>query len=208
MIPGRTFSGIISSFNEQENGGILESIKLGGEEQILGLRYRGIAGDLLLFGALVIMGSYHLALFFIRKKSRSSLYFGLFCILVAIRTLLIGECFFIYLFPRFNWELAHKIQTLTFYFGVPLILMFFRSVYTKYFHFWVVRTSQFVGAAFGVLVLLTPARIFTVVNPLYQLWAIVLIVYILSVLMKIAVHREKDSWLIILGALALILTSL
>lgn len=197
----------VSNFHHR-SGGILESIKLGSEKQILGLRYKSIANELLLFGSLVFIGAYHLALFFFRKKNRSPLYFGLFCILVSIRTLLVGECFFIYLFPKFNLEIAHKIQTLTFYLGVPLILMFFMSIFPAYFHKRIIRLAQIVGAAFGILVLLTPARIFTVANPLYQIWTITMIIYVLAVLIKISIRKEKGSWLIAIGALVLLLTSL
>lgn len=197
----------VSNFHER-SGGILESIKLGSEKQILGLRYKSIANDLLLFGSLIFIGAYHLAIFFFRKKNRSPLYFGLFCILVGIRTLLVGECFFIYLFPEFNWEIAHKIQTLTFYLGVPLILMFFMSVFPTYFHNRIIRLAQIVGAAFGILVFLTPVRIFSVVNPFYQIWTIAIIIYELAMLIKISIRREKGSWLIAIGALALFLTSL
>jgi diguanylate cyclase (GGDEF)-like protein len=197
----------ISNFH-QRNGGMLESIKLGSEKQILGLRYKSIANELLLFGSLIFIGAYHLSLFFFRKKNKSPLYFGMFCILVAMRTLLVGECFLIYLFPDFNWEIAHKIQTLTFYLGVPLILMFFMSVFPKYFHEHVIKTAKYMGAAFGLLVLLTQARVFTVVNPLYQVWTIIVIIYVLAMLIKISIHNEKGSSLITIGALALLLTSL
>ena len=193
----------VSNFH-QRSGGILESLKLGSEKQILGLRYKSIANELLLFGSLISIGAYHLALFFFRKKNNSPLYFGLFCTMVGIRTLVIGESFLIYLFPGFSWEFVHKIQTLTFYLGVPVIVMFFRSVFPKYFHVRILRMVQFIGAACGTVVLLTPARIFTVFTPLYQIWTIIVIIYVLVVFMNIAIHKEKGSWLIILGALALI----
>lgn len=196
----------VSNFYHR-NGGILESIKLGSEKQILGLRSKNIASNILLFGCLIFMGAYHLALFFFRKKNTSALYFGSFCILVGIRTLLVGECFLIYLFPGFSWGIAHKIMTLTYYLGVPLILMFFQSVFPTYFHVRMNKMAQIIGAAFGIFIVLTPARIFTVVNPLYQIWTIIVIIYVFGTLIKIAIHREKDSWLIIIGASTFLLTA-
>lgn len=196
----------VSNFYHR-SGGILESINLGGEKRILGLRYESLAREFILFGSLMCIGAYHLALFFFRKKNTSSLYFGLFCLLVGIRTLLVGERFFIYLFPDFSWEIAHKTMTLTFYFGVPLILMFFMSVYPQYFHARIIKIAQIIGAAFGFLVILTPARIFTSFNPIYQIWTVFTIVYVLVVLMKLSIHKEKGSLFITLGALALLLSS-
>jgi diguanylate cyclase (GGDEF)-like protein len=53
----------------------------------------GLARDLFLFGILLIMGIYHLSLYWMRKKDASPLYFGLFCLLFATRMLLVGERF-------------------------------------------------------------------------------------------------------------------
>ncbi len=122
----------LSNFHHR-SGGILESIKIGNEKQILDLRYNNIASNILLFGCLIFIGAYHLALYLYRRKEPSSLYFGLFSVSVGIRTLLVGECFLIYLFPGFNWEIAHKLMTLTYYLGVPFILMFFQSLFLPLF---------------------------------------------------------------------------
>lgn len=197
----------VSNFYHR-SGGILESIKLGSEDLILDMQYKSISLELFLFGSLLIMGMYHLFLFIFRTKNTSPLYFGLFCLLVSIRTLLTGERFFIYLFPNFDWEVAHKIQTMSFYLGVPIFTTFFMSVFTKYFNLKLIRTIQIIGIAFCLLILLTPARIFTVVNPVYQVFTLVVIAYFITTFLKIASMKEKDVWLIIVGGLALILTSL
>lgn len=197
----------VSNFYHR-SGGILESIKLGSEKQILRLRYKSVANDILVFGCLIVLGAYHLALFFFRRKNTSALYFGAFCVLIGVRTLLVGECFLIYLFPGFSWEIAHKIMTLTYYLGVPLILMFFLSVFPTYFHIRMIKMAQIIGVAFGILIILTPARIFTVANPLYQIWTIIAIIYLFGILVKISIHKEKDSWLIILGASAFLLAAI
>lgn len=196
----------VSNFYHR-SGGMLESIKLGGEKQILRLRYKSLTREMIIFGSLMFIGAYHLAVFFFRKKNTSSLWFGLFCLLVGIRTTLVGERFFIYLFPDFSWEIAHKIQTLTYYLGVPLIVMFFLSVYPRFFHRRIIKIAQIMGSVFGLLVLLTPARVFTPFNHIYQIWSWLLFSYVLVVLTKIFIHKEKDSWYIALGALALLLSS-
>jgi hypothetical protein len=86
------------------SGGILESICLGGEKQIIDLRYKRLAHEFIMFGSLLCIGAYHLSLFLFRKKNFSSLYFGLFCLLIGMRTMLVGERFLIHFYPNFNWE--------------------------------------------------------------------------------------------------------
>ena len=197
----------ISNFNHR-SGGILESIELGGEEPILSLRYKSLAREFIMFGSLMFIGAYQLAIFFFNKSVSSHLCFGLSCVMIGIRTVLVGERFFIYLFPDFSWEIAHKIMTLTYYLGVPLALMFFRSIYPRYFTKKMIKLSQFIGGVFGILVLLTPARVFTHINPLYQGWTVIAVIYILVVLTRLLVNKEKDAWFIALGGLALLLSSI
>ncbi len=197
----------VSNYHHR-SGGILESLTLGTEKQILRIRYSRIAYELFLFGSLTILGIYHIALFFFRRKEYAPFYLGLLSIFLGIRTLLVGERFLIYLFPYFNWEIAHKIQTLTFYLGSVVIIMFFKSIFTNDISNKIIRTVQIVGFAFGGLVFLTPARIFTVANPVFQLFGIFLIIYIVCIFVIKLYKREKDIGLIIAGALALIITSL
>ncbi len=196
-----------SNFNHR-SGGILESIILGSESQILDMRYQKIAYEFLLFGSLMIMGLYHIILFCFRKKNLSPLYFGLFCLFLAVRTLLVGERMLIYFFPFFNWEIAHKLQTLTYYLGVPIIVTFFRVVFPAHFHQRTVRAIQGIAAVFSCLVLLTPVRIFTVANPGYQLFSLCVIIYLIVTFIKVILQKKKSAWLIIAGGLAMIVTSL
>ncbi len=202
----------ISNFYHR-SGGLLESIKLGQKEAILDMNNKRLAYDLFLFGSLLIMGIYHVFVFIYRKKERSILYFGLFCLFVSIRTLLVGEIFFIHLFPNFSWELAHKMQTSSYYLGVFLLIMFFKTIFPEYIKKGIIRGFTFIISGFALIVLLTPARIFTLFNPLYQVFTLVVISYIILVLYKILrykVIKEKDisSLFIVTGALILFITVL
>lgn len=104
---------------------------MGSTTQINELRNQNIALELFLFGALFVTWFYHLALFYFRKKDKSTLYFGIFALLISARTLLVGEIFLIHLFPHFNWEIAHKIQTLSYYVGVYLIYAFIKTFFPQ-----------------------------------------------------------------------------
>ncbi|MFT4106351.1 MAG: diguanylate cyclase [Lacrimispora sp.] len=198
----------VSNFHHR-SGGIMESLRIGGENQIFKLKNKNMAVELIIFGSLICIGVYHLVLFFFRrKKDPSTMYFGLFCVFIAVRTTLGGESFFIYFFPAFNWEIAHKILTSTYYLGVPLMLMFFMEIFPEYFHERIIKISQITALVFTSILIFTPARIFSVVNILYQVWSIAVILYIAVALIKIIVNKEKDSWIISLGAVALLMGSM
>ncbi|MCC5912701.1 MAG: diguanylate cyclase [Clostridiaceae bacterium] len=193
---------------KHRSGGILESLRLGEAAQVLDFRYKDIAYELFLFGSLLIMGLYHLALFVFRKKDLSPLYFGVFCIFVAARTLLVGQIFFCYLFPNFSWEITHKVKTLSFYLGVHIFVMFFKSLFPEIISNKALKISQGVGVTFGLLVLFTPVRIFTRFNGIFQIFALGIIAYMIYVIVKILWKNEIGGKLIAVGALVLIITSI
>jgi hypothetical protein len=91
----------VSNFNHRR-GGIWQPITLGNSDQVHLDRERQLIADLFLFGALLIIGIYHLMFFALRKKDKSPLYFGLFCMLAAIRILLVGEILILNYFPNLS----------------------------------------------------------------------------------------------------------
>ncbi len=196
----------VSNFSHR-SAGILESIELGEQGIILAQENRRIAYELFMFGALLIMGVYHLALFNFRKKEPSFLYFGIFCLLLGLRTIMVGEIFFIRLFPGFNWEIAHKMQTLSFYLSIFVMTMFFRSSFPRFFSAKYTRLILMVVASFSLLVLFTPARIFTQVNPAFQIFTLVVAAFSIRALYRATQQRERGGYLIIAGALVLIITA-
>lgn len=190
------------------SGGILESIRMGDAAQITDIRNRSIAMDLFLFGSLFIIGLYHIALYLFRVKERTNLYFGIFALLISARTLLAGEIFLIYLFPDFNWEIAHKIQTTAYYMGVPLVILFMQSTYPTEVSKKLSKSILLIGGAFSTLVMLTPARIFNHINPLYQLFSLLVIGYLIYIVALTIYKKKENSRIIGLGLLIFILFSI
>ena len=202
----------VANFHHR-SGGILKNIVLGEEKNILRKSIQKLAYNLFLFGALFIMGIYHLIIYLYRKKSLSVFYFALFCLLLSFRTILLGEYLFIHLYPDFDWELFNKLHTLTYYISVYILIMFFRVIFSKYMKNIVVKTSAIIVTVFTLLVLLTPARIYTYLNPGFQLFTIILIIYIIVVLYRVVqdkIMKTEDisSLYIVSGAVVLLITVL
>ncbi len=190
------------------SGGILESLLLGTASQISAIRDRNLAFDLFLFGSLFIIGCYHLILFFFRTKDKSTLYFGIYTLLISARTILVSEIFFINLYPDFSWEIAHKIQTLAYYWGVPLVVLFLKSAFPQDISDITSRIIQMIAAGFGFLVLLTPARFFTNFNPIYQVFSLLVILYLICRIVHICYKKRPGAYPIGFGFLVLILFAL
>lgn len=195
----------ISNFSHR-SGGMLEKIKLGNPESIINARENRLALELFLFGCLFIIGIYHIVLFLFRKKDAAPLFFGLYCLLIAIRTLFVGEIFITQLFPNFNWEIQHKIQTLTFYIGVPTFVMFIYSLFPSKFLKKVYTASQVTGVIFSLLVLFTPAKIFNQINPVYQLITATAAICVIYSLVSAWRRKQKGAFVVTLSVFIFILT--
>ena len=191
-----------------QSGGLLSSIVLGGEEILLSSRYKGLAYELFVFGALSMAGFYHLALFLFRRKDKSALYFGIFGVLIAFRTLFVGESFAFFAFPELSFSLTRKVQTLTYYLGIPVAFLFFREILPLYFHKIIAKITLIMGLVYTVAVIVTPIRVYTAFNPIYQGASIFLMGYILYTLIRVVGHQEENSALIVLGGVILVISGL
>jgi hypothetical protein len=102
----------VSNFSHRR-GGIWQPISLGGSEEIQAIRERQMAVDMVLMGSLLITGLYHFALFLQRKKNKAPFCFGVFCILMGLRVILVGQVLFLSFFriyPRnlpLSWSILH-----------------------------------------------------------------------------------------------------
>ncbi len=81
---------LISSFRHR-CGGLWETIRFGPSDQIHAQRLKKVSLNFFVFGAILIMGLYHLGLFFIQKKERTAIIFSGFCMLMALRVMVMGE---------------------------------------------------------------------------------------------------------------------
>ena len=188
----------ISNF-EYYKGGTSQSLQFGTERQIQEIRDRGFALDLFLFGSLLIMGIYHLGLYLFRKKESSSLYFGAACLIVALRAILAGERSIASLYPGFNyWDVGLKLEYLTFYLAIPAFATFIYTIYPQEFSKIILRIFQSLGILFGLIVVLTPARVYSHTLVAYELIAVIAGIY-LAYTVILAMVREREGSIFITG---------
>lgn len=195
----------VSNFN-QRSGGITDSIELGSEKQIVRFKHLALGRGIFLFASLFTVAIYNLSFYIFRRENKGFLYFGGLSFLLAIRALVIGENFFIYIFPNVSWEVMAKIQSSTFYLGAPLALMFIAELYPKYIDKTAVKITQVVAIIFSLLVIFTNPRFYSDFNFIYQILSLLLVLYLFYELLRISVNKEKNSGFIIFGVLALAFT--
>ena len=187
-------------------GGLWRDIEYGPEASFVHKGKWASALDLFIFGSLGFMGIYHLGLFLYRPKEPSLIYFGLSCLLIAIRTLFVGQKYMIELFPSFDWAISSKIGYETYYLLVPLSVMFVRALYPAEMPKVAVRIVQAVGFGFGIYAWVAAPYIVSKTNFIYQIFSIAVIVYASYVLYLTVRRRREGALLILAGSLCVSLT--
>jgi signal transduction histidine kinase len=187
-------------------GGPWERIEFGSREQITKSRDTKFAFDMIIFGALFIMGLYHFGIYFQRKQQTFPLFFGGICIVTAVRVLFTGEFYFASFFPQTNWEFIVKIGYITFYLVPPGFALFLSSFYPKEFNKVIQNLSVFLGACFTLIALLTPVGIYSRINVLYEIFVLLLFVYMFYVLIRSVINKREGGLIFIAGFLVLFST--
>jgi|GEM_PF-133282 len=169
----------VSNF-EHAKGGLREKILFGSEKDLNELRESNLNFELFFTGALIFMGIYHLGLFSVRTIDHSSLYFGLFALLMSLRTVLTGEKYFVQIFPQLPWSVALRLEYLTFYFGSAIFLQFVSSIFPQSIPLSFRNLLHLVTGGLSLLVISFPSTLFTQTLPWMQItvgFGILLIFY-------------------------------
>ena len=161
-------------------GGLWNSFKMGRDADINNLRERNLFFDFFVAGSLFFMGLYHLGLFTLRKKDRTTLWFGIICLLVGIQNLFTGEYTFYNFFPKFSWAAGIRIEFLAWYLNMPLLLLFIRNLFPQISFKWADLLFQGIFYIAALAVLIFPSRVFSqTVPPMIILTFLAMLYFIL-----------------------------
>ena len=192
----------VSNFSYKK-GGLWGGVTLGPSAEIGAARERSLFIDFALAGSLFLAGIYHLMLFFQRKRDRPALFFGLFCLIIALRALSIGEYSLAMLLPSVGWTLHIALAFLTFYLAVPCFAAFLATLFpvrSAYVFLWV---TAVIAAAFSLHVLFADAATYTGYVDAFQICTIVLIPWAL-ILLGQAIYQRREGALVSLGGIGVL----
>jgi PAS domain S-box-containing protein len=196
---------VINASNYLEKLGAGE-ILLGRDVDIQHVRENGIALDLFLFSTILLMGLYHLSMFLFRRKDRSPLYFGIYCLLIAYFTLYNGERFVYAMFPGITWFIANRLMHLSVYISVVFFGMFLHELFPEEFKKPVVLALQICGTLFSCVVLAAPVSIYPLTMMPYQVIIILACIYSIYALIAAARNGRDGSVIFLSGFVILFLT--
>lgn len=195
----------IANFTHRK-GGIWTDIKMGTPGQLQALREKQAFSTLFLCGGLLIMAVYHLGLYLLRRKDRAPLFCALLCLFIAARASVTGEIFLLSYFPDLSWNAVYIVQYLGFYLALPAFLQFMRILYPDEMPAKLAAAAWAAGAASSLTVLIAPPRVYTWLMPFYEVYAVVLLLFVLGPVLIRAIARGREGAALFLpGTAALVL---
>ena len=173
----------VSNYSER-NGGIWGEFLFGNAEELISMAEKRMLKEMFIIGGLTIFGFYHFVIYILRRKDRAALYFGILCLLIALRSLIVGEVILTDLLPNFSWEWHRKIEYWTISIAFPVFLLFLNATFLNYIKKSILQMFIFISLLYSLFVLFTPAKVFSYTINFYQLIMTAMMLYVLFELTK------------------------
>jgi DNA-binding CsgD family transcriptional regulator len=201
---GKTVTFILQASNFRDrHGGPWSSIYFGKEAGILSANDRNTALELILVGVMLIVGLYQLLLSAFNRHELSFLYFGIFCFLIALRTMVTGEIFLLQIFPNISHEWFCKLVYLSTFLPVSIFIIFMMGLFPDEVNIWFMRVSFFICMSLSLLILFTPLKVYTGTLTFFNYVIIFFVFYVLYALFKAVLHKRYGALFVFIGFMIL-----
>lgn len=197
----------VSNFDHRL-GGLWESINFGETADVYSHRENQIAMALFMFGTIFVMGIYHLGIFSLSTRGKAALYFGIFCLIIGLRTLTTGELFLYQIWPGISWQLLVKLEYLTFFTGIPVFFLFLELQFPDEIDKRVGYVVSGVSALFVILVLFTTVNTFSSSLVYFQFFSLIAMAYLIWGLFLAFIRGEEGSTMVLIGFLTIVVAFL
>ncbi len=188
------------------NGGFWQGLTLGDHNILHSRTNKQIGLDLFLIGALLIMGLYYIGVFSLRRQEKSALYFGLFSLVMSLRTSFHNSIFFMTLFARFDWECFIKMDYLTFPVLMSSFVAYLYYLYPREFHSSILKLFLGIAAFITVFTLFSSTYQITRFLTVYQIITVGACFYTIYIMVLATAKKRNGSAEMLVGCLVFITT--
>ncbi|MGH2649489.1 MAG: 7TM diverse intracellular signaling domain-containing protein, partial [Ginsengibacter sp.] len=191
----------VSNFTYDE-GGLWDFIKLGTQEQIHTFWIRNVSRDFFIAGSFFLMGIFYFVIYFFFSRRLSPLYFGVFCLLLAIRPLVTDELAINFV-TNWNWQFIKHIEFVSFYLAVPVLSLFSYELFPKEFSKKVLRYILLISLPFVLMAVFASPFIFRNSLLPFQVFMLITAIYGLVVYIKALKNKRPGSIYFFIGFILL-----
>ncbi len=186
--------------------GFIDTLILGKSDEITAMREKKIALSLFIFGCSMMASIYSFGVFINRRKDKAQLYFAIICLIIAIRTVFIGEGFLVSLLPHINYIFSLKIKIWTFYEYIAFIILYIDKSYEKTIAPKLVKTSNCLAVIYTLIVVFIPTEYYLFYIAPFEVFALLSIFYMMYKISKIYIEIGQTDYIVVVGLFALFIT--
>lgn len=160
-----------------------------------------LALDTILLGAYLVLSITPVFFFLARRKDATPLLFGLFCLAQTVYSDMTGERLLLQLTvgPQAPWELYLGLEYFAWYLSMALFLLLAHALFPRALQPRMLQALVAACAAGGLLVVLTPARVYSHSVFFGQALGVAIGVYVLVCIGRAARARRRDAVVLLVG---------
>jgi class 3 adenylate cyclase len=191
---------------EDTQAGLEEAPFLGLQSSVESRTTRETLLDAIIYAAILIMGLYHILLAILHPDERSSLYFGILAVVLALRGALTGAR----LLHQFAGGLGlHSLiaaEYITVYVAAAVIYQYFSHLFPRERLRFAFVPIIAVNAGLSAFAILAPVRLITAVQFYYELFLLCEGLLIVVWIIRSLVARREGSFLMLVASLVMLLS--
>lgn len=185
------------------NAGIAQSFILGTEKQMYRKFMISTSMEIMLISTCLFAGFYHTIIFLFRQKERELFYFGLFCFMIALRTLFTGKTLVSWIIPDLTFATGSRLATAT----IPccvILFQFFSYFFFKKdlprFFFWLITAVHLLYAG---CIPFVSTMTYSVIFKYYLVVVVVSVLFVFYINLKAIVNKTAFAMLFLSGIMVL-----
>ena len=182
----------ISNFDHYR-GGVHKPFILGTAQGVLRKKEMLLISDMLLVGGLLVLAASFLVFYSYRLSMLQSLYFGLFCLFWAIRSLFTHIYVINYLYPTLAWGISLRIEYLTLYTSFLMAILFIHRVFL-YRNRLLTALLVIINFLFIASVMALPTTFFTALLNGFFLFAGISLLNCVYVIVMAIRRKQREAW--------------
>jgi signal transduction histidine kinase/DNA-binding NarL/FixJ family response regulator len=190
---------------DHRGGGFVRPIAAGPADLLARERESRVVQGATLLVIYLLTGSVALLFYAVRRRERTPLVYGLFCVAMAVYTDMIGERLLLRPFPpELAWVPYMRVEYLAWVAAMGLFLMTLRGLFPLDIHRRVVQGVLALLGLAAVSVFALPPGTYSLVAPPGQFAAVLVAVYIAAAMVRAQRRSPTDARILLAGMLAVV----
>lgn len=179
---------------QDRRGGLCYPVSIGPPSAVYSAEIFNTFLNSFVLGALAIVIIFHLTIHFYYRKTSSNLYISLICFMVMIRIFVLSDSFFIFsLIEPLGYRLIVKAEFISFILAFIFFLRFFVKLYYIDQSSRIYRLLLYFGLSSLAYVVAVPVYYIKAALPLFQLYILLVTIYIIAGPVFSAVKRKMKG---------------